>query len=518
MSGIRAGGLGCRWSKALRAKRRVCSFVARLEAPNPHRAPALLQYGANPDFARTSQVTDTSSDSRRGARPLRRGAARERDPRVLMLGMGWFPATLGGLNRYYRALFEQLQDARGVVIGPAEDAPPAVVGDRRAAGAAATAAARLLAGGRARARRRRAARRPLRAVRRRARCCSGAPAGSPRCSTSRARGRTRTSSRATARACATACGRAWRGGCTPASTPTWSCPRPSGGCSWSATACAPGNVHVLAPGVSRSSCSPPATASGRGRSSASPRGRSWRCARAGWSRAWGSTCCSTPGASSRASLPEGSTLLLVGDGPLREQLSERAGRPPLAGRVRVLGRVSDAELDRRLPRGRRGGRAHGRAGGLRAGGAGGRRLRHPERRQRRRRAGRGRAGARPLAGGRAGRRGGAGAAPAAGRRRAASRPRAHARASPRTTPGRRWPSATARCTARCSRAGPTRGPGRVPRPRRPAVRRGDPAEPPAAAPAGRQRARDPGRGRAAGRPAREGGRVGRGDADRRLGA
>ena len=43
-------------------------------------------------------------------------------------------------------------------------------------------------------------------------------------------------------------------------------------------------------------------------------------------------------------LPEGSTLLLVGDGPLREQLSERAARSPLAGRVRVLGRVSDAEL------------------------------------------------------------------------------------------------------------------------------------------------------------------------------
>ncbi len=41
------------------------------------------------------------------------------DPRVLMLGMGWFPATLGGLNRYYRSLLEQLPEARGVVIGPA---------------------------------------------------------------------------------------------------------------------------------------------------------------------------------------------------------------------------------------------------------------------------------------------------------------------------------------------------------------------------------------------------------------
>lgn len=50
-------------------------------------------------------------------------ASPEREPRVLMLGMGWFPSTVGGLNRYYRSLFEQLPEARGVVIGPAEDAP-----------------------------------------------------------------------------------------------------------------------------------------------------------------------------------------------------------------------------------------------------------------------------------------------------------------------------------------------------------------------------------------------------------
>ncbi len=49
-----------------------------------------------------------------------------RHPRVLMLGMGWFPATPGGLNRYYRSLLEQLPEAHGVVIGPAEDAPRSV--------------------------------------------------------------------------------------------------------------------------------------------------------------------------------------------------------------------------------------------------------------------------------------------------------------------------------------------------------------------------------------------------------
>jgi glycosyltransferase involved in cell wall biosynthesis len=43
-----------------------------------------------------------------------------------MLGVGWFPCTLGGLDRYYRSLFEQLPEARGVVIGPAEGAPATI--------------------------------------------------------------------------------------------------------------------------------------------------------------------------------------------------------------------------------------------------------------------------------------------------------------------------------------------------------------------------------------------------------
>ena len=43
-----------------------------------------------------------------------------------MLGMGWFPGSLGGLNRYYRSLFEQLPDALGVVVGPSDDAPPSI--------------------------------------------------------------------------------------------------------------------------------------------------------------------------------------------------------------------------------------------------------------------------------------------------------------------------------------------------------------------------------------------------------
>jgi glycosyltransferase involved in cell wall biosynthesis len=43
--------------------------------------------------------------------------------RVLMLGKGWFPFQLGGLNRYFRELIEQLPEARGVVVGPADNAP-----------------------------------------------------------------------------------------------------------------------------------------------------------------------------------------------------------------------------------------------------------------------------------------------------------------------------------------------------------------------------------------------------------
>jgi glycosyltransferase involved in cell wall biosynthesis len=40
-----------------------------------------------------------------------------RPPRPLMLGKGWFPDQLGGLDRYYRDLLENLPEASGIVIG-----------------------------------------------------------------------------------------------------------------------------------------------------------------------------------------------------------------------------------------------------------------------------------------------------------------------------------------------------------------------------------------------------------------
>ena len=43
-----------------------------------------------------------------------------------MLGKGWFPDDLGGLDRYFRELLEHQPDATGVVVGPAADAPSRV--------------------------------------------------------------------------------------------------------------------------------------------------------------------------------------------------------------------------------------------------------------------------------------------------------------------------------------------------------------------------------------------------------
>jgi len=46
---------------------------------------------------------------------------------VTMFGLGWFPDTLGGLERYFRGLLEALPEARAVVVGPATDAPERLV-------------------------------------------------------------------------------------------------------------------------------------------------------------------------------------------------------------------------------------------------------------------------------------------------------------------------------------------------------------------------------------------------------
>src|SRR6516225_3706633 len=47
-------------------------------------------------------------------------------PRTLMLGLGWFPEKLGGLDRYYRDLLEHLPEASGIVIGASPNVPARV--------------------------------------------------------------------------------------------------------------------------------------------------------------------------------------------------------------------------------------------------------------------------------------------------------------------------------------------------------------------------------------------------------
>ncbi len=286
-------------------------------------------------------MTETSSHSHAPRGPSPEGRP-ERDPRVLMLGMGWFPATLGGLNRYYRALFEQLQDARGVVIGPADDAPPSVA---VIAGPQASLARRLLGFRRATARARSGAELldahfALYAA---APLLLGGAGGIPKVfhfqgpwadenvvagDSSRLRHRLRAAleRRVHARIDAhVVLSSAFRRVLVERYRV-----RPWG-------------VHVLAPGVSLELFTPGDRERARAQLGLAPGAFVAVCTRRLVPRmgldvlldAWGEL---------EGVLPEGSTLLLVGDGPLREQLGERAGRAPLAGRVRVLGRVSDAEL------------------------------------------------------------------------------------------------------------------------------------------------------------------------------
>lgn len=52
--------------------------------------------------------------------------AEDAAPRILLLGKGWFPAEIGGLDRFFRELFEHLPGARAVVVGPAPGSPSSV--------------------------------------------------------------------------------------------------------------------------------------------------------------------------------------------------------------------------------------------------------------------------------------------------------------------------------------------------------------------------------------------------------
>ncbi len=258
-----------------------------------------------------------------------------------MLGMGWFPSSVGGLDRYYRALFEQLPEAIGVVIGPTEGAPAAIaaasrhdlplarrlgsfwLAARRAARSAEVvdahfalyAAAPLLLGSRRRptvfhfhgpwadenaaagdsSRVKRVLRAALeRGVLRRADAHVVLSSAFRRVLVERHR-------------------------------------------------VAPWNINVWAPGVALERFTPGDMPGTRARLGIDPTAFVVVCARRMVARmgidlllhAWDQI---------EHELPEGSLLLLIGDGPLRETFAARAAQPPLAGRVRVLGRLSDEEL------------------------------------------------------------------------------------------------------------------------------------------------------------------------------
>jgi glycosyltransferase involved in cell wall biosynthesis len=270
----------------------------------------------------------------------RSGAPAGSEPRVLMLGMGWFPASLGGLNRYYRSLFEQLPEAHGVIVGPSQDAPSSInVVDgaalprrllsflrsarRAAVGAevvdahfALYAAAPLLTG----------------ALGKRALVFhfhgpwadeNVAAGDSSRLRFALRAGLERTVMR---RADAlivlsSAFGRVlverYR--------------------------VSPWDVHVWAPGVALETFTPGERSDARRRLQIDADAFVAVCvrrlvARMGIDRllnAWEEL---------QHELPDGSVLLLVGDGPLRESLAERAQSPHLSGRVRVLGRLTDDDL------------------------------------------------------------------------------------------------------------------------------------------------------------------------------
>jgi glycosyltransferase involved in cell wall biosynthesis len=266
----------------------------------------------------------------------------DRPPRLLMLGMGWFPPSVGGLDRYYRALFEQLPEAHGVVVGPAERAPAtvAVVADsehallrrllrfyaatRRAAAHADLldahfalyAAAPLLLGA--------ARRRPA------VFHFHGPWAEESRVGHDGARARhalrkaLERSALKRAQAHVVLSGAFRRVLVEQYRVSPW-------------------NVHVWPPGVALDLFTPGDRAQARKRLGLREDAFVAVCVRRlvprmgidGLLEAWSRT---------RQELPSAANLLLVGDGPLAEAYAERAREPELAGSVRLLGRVGDEEL------------------------------------------------------------------------------------------------------------------------------------------------------------------------------
>ncbi len=263
-------------------------------------------------------------------------------PRVAMLGLGWFPGTLGGLDRYYRALHEQLPETRGVVLGPATDAPHSI----EAVGTHARSLPRRLLGFWLAARR---AGRDAEVVDAHFALYAAAPlllgplrsrpavfhfhgpwaeenlaagdGSGVRLALRRALER-RVLHHAEAHVVLSGAFR--RLLVERYRVPPW-------------------GVHVWAPGVALDTFTPGDRAAARARLGLDPTAFVAVCARRLVPRMGVDTLLDAWGRLAEHVAP-GSTLLLIGDGPLRESLVERCARPPLAGRVRVEGRVADSTL------------------------------------------------------------------------------------------------------------------------------------------------------------------------------
>jgi glycosyltransferase involved in cell wall biosynthesis len=259
-----------------------------------------------------------------------------------MLGLGWFPATLGGLDRYYRSLFEQLPEARGVLVGPAGDAPASI---ELVAGPDVALPRRLLAYWLA-------ARRAARgadvvdahfALYAAAPLLSGALRGRPAVFHFQGPWAEENVAAGDASRVRLALRRALERRVLRHVDAHVVLSSAFRRLLVERYRVAPWNVHVWAPGVELDVFTPGDRTRARARLDVEAGAFVAVCVRRLVPRmgidvlldAWGGLA---------DSLPEGSTLLLVGDGPLREELTERAAHAPLAGRVRMLGRLSDVEL------------------------------------------------------------------------------------------------------------------------------------------------------------------------------
>ncbi len=301
-------------------------------------------YVFDPASGRTSGQRQRRSLSNSVSTPWQEPAPARANRRraVLMLGMGWFPASLGGLDRYYRDLFEQLPEARGVVLGPAEDAPASVV----AVSSQDTMLPRRLAQyWRAAARAGRGAELldahfALYAA---APLLLGSLRKRPAVFHFHGPWADESSAAGDASGVRLALRRMLERRALRHAEAHVVLSRAFHRLLVERYRVSPWEIHVIPPGVALDVFTPGERSSSRARLEIGPAAFVAVCTRRlvprmgidGLLDAWGAL---------QEQLPEGSVLLIVGDGPLRGELAGRASRAPLAGGVRVMGRVDDATL------------------------------------------------------------------------------------------------------------------------------------------------------------------------------